>query len=280
MIAKVIAHAPTRREAAAKLARALAQTRLQGLRNNRDFLINTLRHPAFIAGDTTTDFIERVEPARTRALGDIELADAITAAAMYAQAQRRASAKTLGDFPSGWRNSNMPPERTTYRVGEADIPIEYRRRRDGTFRIEFMAGLKEERTIAVFDAADGAIDLEIDGRRLQMAVTARGERWLVHGPSWDVEIEELPRLPVPGAAEIKGGLTAPMPGNVLATHVSVGDEVSAGQLLLVLEAMKMQHRITAPFNGKVTEVHVAAGTQVDNGALLVLLEEDEAAADG
>ncbi len=280
MIAKVIAHAPTRREAAAKLARALAQTRLQGLRNNRDFLINTLRHPAFIAGDTTTDFIERIEPERTRALGDVDLADAITAAAMYAQAERRTRAKTLGGFPSGWRNSNMPPERTTYRVGEADIPIEYRRRRDGTFGLEFMTGLKEERTVAVFEAADGAVDLEIDGRRLQMAVTGHGEHWLVHGPSWDVEIEELPRLPVPGAAEIKGGLTAPMPGNVLATHVSVGDEVRAGQLLLVLEAMKMQHRITAPFDGKVTEVHVSAGTQVDNGALLVLLEEDEAAEEG
>jgi biotin carboxyl carrier protein len=174
----------------------------------------------------------------------------------------------------------MPPERTTYRVGEVDIPIEYRARRDGTFRLELMAGTKGQRTVAVFAAGAGAVDLEIDGRRLQMAVTSHGERWLVHGPSWDVEIEELPRLPVPGAAEIKGGLTAPMPGNVLATHVGLGDDVRAGQLLLVLEAMKMQHRITAPFDGTVAEVHVSAGDQVDNGALLVMIEEDEDAADG
>lgn len=85
MIAKVIVHAPTRREASARLARALAQTRLQGLRNNRDFLVATLRHPAFIAGDTTTDFIERVEPARTRELSEGEIADAIIAATLLAR---------------------------------------------------------------------------------------------------------------------------------------------------------------------------------------------------
>ena len=272
MIAKVIAHAPTRREAASKLARALEQTRLQGLRNNRDFLVATLRHPAFVAGDTTTDFIDRVNPARKRETTPADLADTITAAAMVAQAERRALTKTLIGFPSGWRNSRMPPERTTYKVGEAEIPVEYHSRRNGTFEMRIDG---EQRTVAVFEVAGGSVDLEIDGRRLQMSVTRQADAWLVHGPAGDTEIEELPRLPVPGALDIKGGLTAPMPGNVLATHVTAGEIVKAGQLLLVLEAMKMQHRITAPFNGSVTELHVAAGDQVDNGALLVMLEEDE-----
>ena len=272
MIAKVIASAPTRREAASKLARALEQTRLQGLRNNRDFLVATLRHPAFIAGDTTTDFIERVNPDRKRELAGADQADAITAAAMYAQAQRRAATKTLNGFPSGWRNSRMPPERTTYRLGDDDVPVEYRSRRDGSFEMQIGDA---QRTVAVYNAEDGQVDLEIDGRRVQMSVSAQGDHWLVHGPAGDAEIEELPRLPVPGALDIKGGLTAPMPGNVLATHVAVGDSVHSGQLLLVLEAMKMQHRITAPFDGSVTELHVAEGDQVDNGALLVMLEEDE-----
>ena len=92
MIAKVIAHAPTRREAAARLARALERTSLQGLRHNRDFLVATLREPAFLAGDTTTDFIERVQPARTRELSAEDLADAVTAAVMCGQAMRRATA--------------------------------------------------------------------------------------------------------------------------------------------------------------------------------------------
>ena len=134
----------------------------------------------------------------------------------------------------------------------------------------------EESVVAVFHSERGTVDLEIDGRRTRMSVTEHGDNWLVHGAAGDVEIEELPRLPIPGLLDIKGGLTAPMPGNVLATHIGVGDTVQAGQLLLVIEAMKMQHRITAPFDGSVTEVHVAAGDQVDNGALLVMLEEDGA----
>ena len=272
MIAKVIAHAPTRREAAARLARALERTSLQGLRHNRDFLVATLRETAFLAGDTTTDFIERVDPARTRQMSADDLADAVMAAAMCAQAIRRATAKVLRGFPSGWRNSVMPPERTTFRFGETEISVSYRSRRDGTFA---MTVGDRERTVVAYRAAEGGADLEIDGRRLQFGVTGSGDRWFVHGADYDVELVELPRLPLPEQYEIKGGLTAPMPGNVLATHVAEGESVVEGQLLLVLEAMKMQHRITAPFDGTVTEVHVDAGQQVENGALLVLLEETQ-----
>ncbi|MCE2459628.1 MAG: biotin/lipoyl-binding protein [Pseudomonadales bacterium] len=272
MIAKVIAHAPTRREAAARLARALERTSLQGLRHNRDFLVATLREPAFLAGDTTTDFIERIDPARTRELSAENLADAVIAAVMCAQAIRRATAKVLRGFPSGWRNSVMPPERTTFKFKDVEVPVSYRSRRDGTFATTVG---EQERTVASYSAGEGGADLEIDGRRMQFAVTGSGDRWFVHGVDYDVELVELPRLPLPEQYEIKGGLTAPMPGNVLAKHVAEGDPVAEGQLLLVLEAMKMQHRITAPFDGTVKEVHVEEGQQVDNGALLVLLEETE-----
>ena len=270
MIAKVIAHAPTRREAAARLARALERTSLHGVRHNRDFLVATLREPAFLAGDTTTDFIDRVEPPRIRQMSADDLADAVTAAVMCAQAVRRATANVLRGFRSGWRNSMMPPERTTFRHGDVDVPVSYRSRRDGTFA---MTVGDQQRTVAAYAAGDGGADLEIDGRRVQFAVTGREDRWFVHGADHDVELVELPRLPLPDQFEVKGGLTAPMPGNVLATHVAEGEAVAEGQLLLVLEAMKMQHRITAPFDGTVKEVHVNQGDQVDNGALLVLLEE-------
>ena len=271
MIAKVIAHAPTRREAAAKLARALEQTALQGLRHNRDFLVATLREPAFLAGDTTTDFIERIDPPRRRELDAQSLADAVIAATMAAQAAHRANAKVLAAFRSGWRNSMMPPERTKFRHGDDEIAVSYRSQRDGTFQVTLDED--EPRTVAVFGVEGGQVDLEIDGRRLQLAIAGTEDRWLIHGTDFDADLTELPRLPLPGLLEIKGGLTAPMPGNVLATHVQQGDEVSEGQLLLILEAMKMQHRIVAPFDGSVKELHVSEGDQVDNGALLVMLEE-------
>ena len=272
MIAKVITHARTRREAAARLARALEQTTLQGLRNNRDFLVATLRTPAFIAGDTTTDFIDRIDPPRQRSLDAQTLADAMIAATMAGQAAQRATAKVLGrGFRSGWRNSVMPPERTSFKVGDDEIAVGYRSQRDGTFKVE--VGDDEPRSVALFGHGEGGVDLEIDGRRLQLSTVRRQDRWLIHGTDFDVDLIELPRLPVPGLLEVKGGLTAPMPGNVLATQVKEGDAVREGQLLLILEAMKMQHRITAPFEGSVKELHVREGDQVDNGALLVLLEE-------
>ena len=272
MIAKVITHARTRREAAARLARALEQTTLQGLRNNRDFLVATLRTPAFIAGDTTTDFIDRVDPPRQRSLDAQTLADAMIAATMAGQAAQRATAKVLGrGFRSGWRNSVMPPERTSFKVGDDEIAVSYRSQRDGSFKVE--VGDDEPRSVALFGHGEGGVDLEIDGRRLQLTTVRRQDHWLIHGTDFDVDLIELPRLPVPGLLEVKGGLTAPMPGNVLATQVKEGDAVREGQLLLILEAMKMQHRITAPFEGSVKELHVREGDQVDNGALLVLLEE-------
>ena len=271
MIAKVIAHAPTRREAAAKLARALEQTALQGLRHNRDFLVATLREPAFLAGDTTTDFIERIDPPRRRELDAQSLSDAVIAATMAAQAAHRANAKVLAAFRSGWRNSMMPPERTKFRHADDEIAVSYRSQRDGTFQVTLDED--EPRTVAVFGVEGGQVDLEIDGRRLQLAIAGTEDRWLIHGTDFDVDLTELPRLPLPGLLEIKGGLTAPMPGNVLATHVQQGEEVREGQLLLILEAMKMQHRIVAPFDGSVKELHVGEGDQVDNGALLVMLEE-------
>ena len=131
----------------------------------------------------------------------------------------------------------------------------------------------KRRSVALFGHGEGGVDLEIDGRRLQLSTVRRQDHWLIHGTDFDMELIELPRLPVPGLLEVKGSLTAPMPGNVLATQVKEGDAVREGQLLLILEAMKMQHRITAPFEGSVKELHVREGDQVDNGALLVLLEE-------
>ena len=272
MIAKVIAHAPSRREAAAKLVRALERTRIQGITHNRDFLVATLRTPEFLAGDTTTDFIERVAPARVRSPTPAEQIDATIAVVMYAQHERRASAKVLSDVPGGWRNSLMPPERAKFSDGQAEMSVEYRAQRDGTFKVSVG---ECDRTVTLFGVDGGNVDLAIDDRRIGMSVTGEGDRWLVHGPSGDTEFTELPRFPGAGAAEFTGGLVAPMPGKVLATEVTVGDSVVAGQLLVILGAMKMEHRITAPADGTVTQVNVAVGDQVDNGQMLVVLAEQE-----
>jgi propionyl-CoA carboxylase alpha chain len=270
MLAKVIVHAPSRREAALRLARVLETTRIQGLATNRDFLVATLRTPQYLAGDTTTDFIERVQPA-TRHLPTVaELNEAAMAAALAAQVDRRAAATVLQTLPTGWRNTPMPLEHRRFRHGDDEIDVGYRAGRDDVFRVQMAE--QSHRVKLLSRGADDVV-LEIDGRRLRFALALAGDVWWIHGPAGDVELVEQPQFPDLHKQVVSGGLVAPMPGNVLATHVEVGDTVVAGQLLLVLEAMKMEHRISAPEDGVVAELRVSEGDQVANGELLIVLHD-------
>ena len=273
MIAKVIVKAPTRREAAALLARVLETTRLQGITHNRDFLVAVLRSPEFLRGDTHTDFIERVAPARERSFSDEDLALAATAAALQARALRRTSAKVLASVTAGFRNSVMPPERVDYLVGERKLKLEYRAQRDGSLVVSVDGCARHTR---VLRSSGADIDLEVDGRRSALAISSVGARRLVHCEFGDVELLELPRFAVAGPAQAGGALKAPMPGRVLAISVAPGESVVRGQLLMVLEAMKMEHRITAPADGIVQAIRVAEGEQVANGALLAVLDDQPA----
>ena len=271
MIAKVIVHAPTRREAAGRLARVLETTEIQGLRTNRDFLVATLRTGEFLAGDTTTDFIERVEPTRMREVTREELVEAAIAVAMEGQAQRRNQAKVLRSLPSGWRNSTMPMEQFSFRCGDDEINLAYRLHRDGRFRLLCD---EQEHLIEAYDCGNGTVDLDDNGRRLQFTVQALGSDWLVHSAAGDLVLKEQARFPDSSLDANTGGLTAPMPGSVLATEVAAGASVTKGDLLLIMEAMKMEHRITAPRDGVIETVHVTIGDQVDNGQLLVSMAEE------
>ena len=271
MLAKVIVHAPTRSEASLRLARVLETTRIQGLITNRDFLVNVLRNPSFLAGDTTTDFIERVTPARGRTPARGEIIEAGIAAAMFAQSERRARSNILKRIRSGWRNSIMPPELIEYTIGDEELTLEYQSQRNGSF----LAMVDDQKLEVFVKSREGQqITMEIEGRLVTCTVTADGDRWITHGPAGQIELTELPRFPDLDRAGLSGGLTAPMPGNVVETYVSSGDEVEQGQLLLVLEGMKMEHRITAPNPGLITDLLVGKGDQVANGELLVVLSEN------
>lgn len=272
MLAKVIVHAPTRREATLRLARVLETTRIQGLTTNRDFLACLLKTPDFLAGDTTTDFIERVNPPRVLVPSHSEILEAAIAVAMTAQGDRRAKAKVLRSMPSGWRNTLMLPEMVSYKHGDEELTVEYRSQRDGSFLV---MSEDVEYCVRIQCREESQISLEIDSRRLSFTVTPHGDHWLIHGPGGQAELIELPRFPERDPGGVAGGLVAPMPGKVLATYVSVGDAVEAGQLLLILEAMKMEHRITAPTDGIVSELRVREGDQVANGEVLIVLSKNE-----
>ncbi len=266
MLAKVIAHAGTRVEAASRLALALERSHLGGVATNRDFLVATLRTPEFLAGDTTTDFIERVAPARSLEPGEEEIVRVARSAALWIQAANRAEARVFRGAPSGWRNARLPDQQVGFAFGGRELQVSYRALRDGTFR------LGDGSIARIHFFGPEAIDLEIDGRRQRTRVTRASDRIVVKTRRGDVELAILPRFVVPGSAAPSGALVAPMPGKVIELRVRPGQPVRAGETLLVLEAMKMEHPLRAPEDGTVVEVRVALGDQVENGALLLVVE--------
>ncbi len=271
MIAKVIAHQPTRHSAAAQLASALRRTEIVGIRHNAALLVRTLEHPEFLAGEADTGFLERHGAGRLGAelVDESELANHLLAAAVVAQERARAEATTLGSAPSGFRNVPTIGQRRSFRVGEKVFEVEYRFA-DGALVEASVDGRALDRPVA-WSADSSSVDLSVEGVRRAYRVQQVGAEVLVSTRSGSVALHELPRFVAPEDQIDPGSLVASMPGTVRAVEVAVGDEVVEGQSLVVIEAMKMEMAITAVAAGVVESVEVSPGDTVDAGTVLVTL---------
>jgi len=271
MLAKVIAWAPTRAEAAARLAAALAGATLHGVTTNRDLLVRTLRHEDFLAGRIDTAFFDRIglDLLAAPLAGTDEQALAALAAALAGAAARRRAAAVLGELPSGWRNVPSQPQRAAFELSGATVEVGYRHTRDGLV-------VEGRDDVDLVSATADEVVLSVAGVEHRFGTFgAESPDVDVQGDGWAVALRALPRFPDAVTAVAEGSLIAPMPGAVVAVHVAAGDAVAAGQLLLVLEAMKMQHPVLAPTAGTVRSLDVGVGTQVDAGAVLTVIEPTE-----
>ena len=274
LLAKVIAHAPTRGEAAARLAAALAAAQIHGVATNRDLLVRTLRHPAFLAGQTDTHFLDRHgldALAAPLAGAEAERAHAV-AAALAAQAARRARAPVLRTIPSGWRNNPSQLQEAAFQGEHGPVRVGYRLGRGG---LELAVDGVPWPGARLGACTPELVELELDGVRRRYHVHEVDGTWYVDSPLGSSALRAEPRLPEPAAAaEPAGHLASPLPGTVLRVAVAPGDRVEAGAELAVVEAMKMEHRVTAPRAARVAEVLVRPGEQVTAGRALVVLEEE------
>ncbi|MGW0489853.1 ATP-binding protein [Streptomyces olivaceus] len=251
MLAKAVAHAPTRAEAVRRLAGALERAAIHGPVTNRDLLVRSLRHEEFTSGRMDTGFYDRHLTALTEPAPD----PLAPLAAALADASARA-----GRF-GGWRNLPSQAQVKRYAVAGEEHEVRYHHTR---------TGLAAE-GVRVVHADPGRVVLEADGVRRSYDVARYGDRVDVNTTA----LTALPRFPDPTTHHAPGSLLAPMPGTVVrvAEGLTEGATVEAGQPLLWLEAMKMEHRVTAPATGTLTALNAVPGRRVEVGTLLAVVEE-------
>ncbi|RSM51376.1 acety-l/propionyl-CoA carboxylase subunit alpha [Actinoplanes sp. ATCC 53533] len=290
-LAKLVAWAPTRQEAARMLASALTRTQLHGVVANRDLLVRVLRHQAFRIGDMDTGFLDRHPEVFAPLLSSVDAVRiSCLAAALAGAAARRAAAPVLQSLPSGWRNVPSGSQTAVYDGPAGPVEVGYRMNRHGELAGWWvravdpeeldLAGLGQAPTLddhpptVVVHADGGRVDLDVNGIRLSLKVHRVGDISYVDSPEGSVTLRELSRFPLPSPETTEGSLIAPLPGAVRRVLVVPGQRVRAGELLLTLEAMKLEHPVHAPSAGVVASLPVQPGAEVDTGELLAVLDPE------
>jgi geranyl-CoA carboxylase alpha subunit len=287
LVAKISAHGEDRNEAIRRQERALGQTMLFGVRNNIAYLRRVLLHPAFVASEISTVFLERhaaeLAAQTTDEMGSTSLEMAALACAL--QRNRDTSAPAL----AGWRNNRNHPlvERFSpleiapgsgYSPRTPPVEVQLLPGAGRTFAATVIDGERVATlSVAVVERDGPDLTLIVDGlrRRITAVEASDGEWWAQAGEA--VVLRWISPLPEPDARAQPGdSLAAPMPGQVIALLVAEGQSVRAGDPLLILEAMKMEHTIRAPHDGVVAAIHARPGTQVAASAVLLDVRQEAA----
>jgi propionyl-CoA carboxylase alpha chain len=271
LLAKVIAYAPTRAEAARRLSRVLVRAHIHGLRTNRELLVRTLEHPDFLRGQTDTHFLIRHDPVALAApLGDDQSVRLhAVAAALASQSERRRKTNVLGPAPSGWRNNPSQFQQARFQHEQTEITVDYQFERDG-LRVKIDG--KDQRDWKCVGATLERVRLSVGGIERNYDIHHVDDTFYVDSPLGALVLVELPRFPIPKEEVPAGSLVAPLPGVVNEVKAKKGDTVAAGDVVLVIDSMKVFHWIAAPLAGRIAEIRVEAGNHVESGVVLAVIE--------
>jgi acetyl/propionyl-CoA carboxylase alpha subunit len=282
MLAKVIAWGPDRATATHRLAESLGGARLHGLVTNRDLLVGILRSADFARGRTDTAFLTRNPPAslspgpdhatrRVHAVAAVLAARAGRRSAGADRATRAPRTAVHPGVPAGWRNVGEGWHETRLRDALGTVAVAYRLPETGHPAVRVDGEPVEPFELVADDP--GWVELVADGVRRRYQVAGYGNEIWVDSPLGATRWTEVDPLPAPERIVAAGSLLAPMPGAVLRVLAEPGAEVAAGDVLVVLEAMKMEHPVRSDRDGVVEEVRVSPGQQVENGSVLVVVGE-------
>ncbi len=272
MLSKLIVFAPDRASAVRRLRWALRDYTVLGVPTNLQLLRRIADHRAFAAGETTIRFLE--EHRLTEAPPEPTVPREAVLLAAASELSRSPARRPEDPFSAGpWRT--LGAVRLRYRVGERVYEVEAERSGPGTLRLQLD---DNEADIEVLSVQNGRLHAVLDGEPVTVDFASEGDHVLVSlgGESHRLAKAQPPDVDRAGpAGPVAAGasLTAPMPGTVVRVSVSEGDEVEEGQLLLVLEAMKMEQSVTAPHAGRVSSLPYEEGDLVPSGAVLAEIEE-------
>ncbi|MDR6117937.1 propionyl-CoA carboxylase alpha chain [Aeromicrobium sp. SORGH_AS981] len=267
MIAKVVAHGADRAQAVRRLDDALRRTRVHGLTTNLGLLRGALADEEFAAGRVHTALLgERLDAWTTPLLDDAAVQRSALAAALAQARTASTTSPVLSRIPTAFRNVPSQPRTRRLRVGDEEIVVEYRAQGG-----RLVSDLAE-----VVSAEPTRVVLTVDGVAETYGVAVADATVDVDGPAGSVSFDVVPTFVDPADVVAEGSLLAPMPASVVKVGVEAGQQVARGDVVVVLEAMKMQHTITAPTDGVVAELAVTAGQQVESGAVLAVIEGDPA----
>jgi 3-methylcrotonyl-CoA carboxylase alpha subunit len=270
MISKLVVFAPNREMAVRRLKRALEDYTILGVPTNLPLLRRIAGHSAFATGETTTDFLEKHRLAEP----PVEIpvpTEAILLAAAGELISGREAAEPFAARP--WRH--LGSVRLRYRTGDSEHRVEAGRLGSNTFRLRLD---ERDYVVEVLAFRDGEIHATLDDTptRAGFALDGLEVRLSLHGTAYELSKPRPPDVDALGggaADAAAAGLTAPMPGTVVKVLVDVGEEVEEGQILLVLEALKMEQSVVAPYAGRVASLPYGEGTLVPGGAVLAEIEE-------
>jgi len=267
MLGKLIAHGATREEARRKLLRAVQDSVLLGVQSNQRLLVSLLQHPQFISGEFSTAFIALHFTDHPSLHPYAPTAEELAiAAVLFYQSGAQAHRAPL----KGWRNNVGAP--LDYRLGleQQDWTVQMLAGSDDRFTVNVM---QRALALTVINCDERAVTLEVDGLRQCHAYRIDGEElWLFTHPG-NLRLEDRTHALISSQSSVSSGtLKAPMDGAIVDVLVSEGSPVSKGQLLVVLEAMKMEHPLKAGIDGVLKRVQVKVGDQVKNRQVLLQVE--------
>ena len=266
MLSKVISWAPNRTDACLQLATALEKSCIGGVKTNKDFLVECIRHPEFLAGNTTSDFIEIQSPNRKKVLNDHDKNNLMIAGALWISQTNIKNKNKLQFIKYSWTNGRLPHQNISFQFENEIHQIKY-----SYINKESISILEKNVEIISFD--NEMLECVIDDIRSQYQIYRDEDRLFVFDSFNDIQLKVLPRFVDPSTSSIEGGLLAPMPGKISEVLIKKDQKVKAGQSLMIIEAMKMEQTIKSPNAGKISKIMVKKGQQVENGESLLVIDE-------